>query len=46
MPASRLQQELIELQHQLKTSPPESEEDRAALEMLIRDIELQLAHDD
>lgn len=46
MPASRLQQELIELQHQLKTSPPESEEDRASLELLIRDIELQLAHED
>ncbi|TWI53148.1 uncharacterized protein DUF4404 [Pseudomonas duriflava] len=46
MPASRLQQELIDLQHQLKTNPPHTEEDRESLEMLIRDIELQMAHEE
>jgi hypothetical protein len=45
MPASRLQQELIDLQHQLRTNPPESTEDQESLELLIRDIELQLAHE-
>ncbi|MFB4371931.1 MULTISPECIES: DUF4404 family protein [unclassified Pseudomonas] len=43
MPANHLQQQLEELRKQLVEHPPESEEDRESLELLARDIELQLA---
>ena len=43
MPANHLQQQLEELRKQLVEHPPENEEDRESLELIARDIELQLA---
>ncbi|KUM43094.1 DUF4404 family protein [Pseudomonas sp. EpS/L25] len=46
MTTSHLQEQLDELRHQLDQDPPSSPEDRESLELLIRDIEFQLANED
>jgi len=46
MTTSHLQEQLEQLRHQLDQDPPASLEDREELELLIRDIEFQLASED
>lgn len=46
MTTSHLQEQLDHLRHQLDQDPPASPEDREELELLIRDIEFQLANED
>lgn len=46
MTTSHLQEQLDHLRHQLDQDPPTSPEDREELELLIRDIEFQLANED
>ena len=46
MTTSHLQEQLDHLRHQLDRDPPASPEDREELELLIRDIEFQLANED
>ena len=46
MPKESLLRELSALREQLEPQPPLHEEQRAALELLIRDIELNLANED
>lgn len=46
MPKESLLRELSALREQLEQQPPLSEEQRAELELLIRDIELKLANED
>jgi len=46
MPTQRLQQELQALREQLESQSPLTEEDRAALRDLIKDIEMQLANEE
>jgi len=46
MTTSHLQEQLAELRYQLEQDPPSSPEDRESLELLIRDIEFQLANED
>ena len=46
MPKERLLRELSALREQLEQQPPLNEEQRAELELLIRDIELKLANED
>ncbi|AGI24964.1 DUF4404 family protein [Pseudomonas sp. MT3] len=46
MPTQRLQQELQALREQLERQPPLTEDDRAALRALIKDIEMQLANEE
>jgi hypothetical protein len=41
MPANQLFQQLEELRKRLALNPPLSDEERASLELLVRDIELQ-----
>ena len=46
MPKESLLRELSALREQLEQQPPLNEEQRAELELLIRDIELKLANED
>ncbi|AZM85392.1 TPA: DUF4404 family protein [Pseudomonas aeruginosa] len=46
MPKESLLRELSALRKQLEQQPPLNEEQRAELELLIRDIELKLANED
>lgn len=46
MPTQRLQEELQTLRDQLERQPPLNEEERASLQALIKDIELQLANEE
>lgn len=46
MPKESLLRELSALLEQLEQQPPLNEEQRAELELLIRDIELKLANED
>lgn len=46
MPKESLLRELFALREQLEQQPPLNEEQRAELELLIRDIELKLANED
>ncbi len=46
MPKENLLRELSALREQLEQQPPLNEEQRAELELLIRDIELKLANED
>ena len=46
MSTQRLQQELQALREQLERQPPLTEDDRAALRALIKDIEMQLANEE
>ncbi|HHQ3489366.1 TPA: DUF4404 family protein [Pseudomonas aeruginosa] len=46
MPKESLLRELPALREQLEQQPPLNEEQRAELELLIRDIELKLANED
>ncbi|PJI49974.1 DUF4404 family protein [Pseudomonas sp. PDNC002] len=46
MPTQRLQEELQALREQLERQPPLNEEERASLQALIKDIELQLANEE
>ncbi|WP_426778762.1 DUF4404 family protein [Pseudomonas aeruginosa] len=46
MPKKSLLRELSALREQLEQQPPLNEEQRAELELLIRDIELKLANED
>lgn len=46
MPKESLLRELSVLREQLEQQPPLNEEQRAELELLIRDIELKLANED
>ncbi|KTT58283.1 chromosome partitioning protein ParA [Pseudomonas oryzihabitans] len=46
MTTSHLQEQLDQLRQQLDQDPPASPEDREDLELLIRDIEFQLANED
>ncbi|MBO3274263.1 DUF4404 family protein [Pseudomonas schmalbachii] len=46
MPTQRLREELQALRDQLERQPPLSEEERASLQTLIEDIELQLANEE
>ena len=46
MPKESLLRELSALREQLEQQPPLNEEQRADLELLIRDIELKLANED
>ncbi|MEZ1597891.1 DUF4404 family protein [Pseudomonas aeruginosa] len=46
MPKESLLRELSALREQLEQQPPPNEEQRAELELLIRDIELKLANED
>ena len=46
MPKESLLRELSALREQLEQQPPLNEEQRAELELLIRDIELNLANED
>ncbi|MBH9388346.1 DUF4404 family protein [Pseudomonas aeruginosa] len=46
MPKESLLRELSALREQLEQQPPRNEEQRAELELLIRDIELKLANED
>ncbi|MFG8694458.1 DUF4404 family protein [Pseudomonas aeruginosa] len=46
MPEESLLRELSALREQLEQQPPLNEEQRAELELLIRDIELKLANED
>lgn len=46
MPKESLLRELSALREQLEQHPPLNEEQRAELELLIRDIELKLANED
>lgn len=46
MPTQRLQEELQELREQLERQPPLNAEERASLQALIKDIEMQLANED
>ncbi|WP_447750588.1 DUF4404 family protein [Pseudomonas nicosulfuronedens] len=46
MPTQRLQEELQTLREQLERQPPLNEDERASLQALIKDIELQLANEE
>ncbi|MFV3334132.1 DUF4404 family protein [Pseudomonas sp. NY15437] len=46
MPTQRLQEELQALREQLERQPPLNEEERASLQALIKDIEMQLANEE
>ncbi|MEL7935934.1 MULTISPECIES: DUF4404 family protein [Pseudomonas] len=46
MPTRQLHEELQRLRDQLEQQPPLSEEQRAELQTLIQDIELQLANEE
>lgn len=46
MPTQRLQEELQELREQLERQPPLNQDERASLQALIKDIEMQLANED
>lgn len=46
MPTQRLQEELQALREQLERQPPLNEDERASLQALIKDIELQLANEE
>lgn len=46
MPTHRLQEELQALREQLERQPPLNEEERASLQALIKDIEMQLANEE
>lgn len=46
MTTSHLQEQLDQLRQQLEQDPPSSPEDREDLELLVRDIEFQLANED
>ncbi|MGC3705403.1 DUF4404 family protein [Pseudomonas aeruginosa] len=46
MPKESLLRELSALREQLEQQPPLNEEQRAELELLIRDVELKLANED
>lgn len=46
MPTQRLQEELLALREQLERQPPLNEEERASLQALIKDIEMQLANEE
>ena len=46
MPKESLLRELSALREQLEHQPPLNEEQRAELELLIRDVELKLANED
>ncbi|HGM5016347.1 TPA: DUF4404 family protein [Pseudomonas aeruginosa] len=46
MPKESLLRELSALREQLEQQPPLNEEQRAELDLLIRDIELKLANED
>ena len=46
MPTQRLQEELQALREQLERQPPLNEDERAALQALIKDIEMQMANEE
>ncbi|MCY1396393.1 hypothetical protein D3C76_617610 [compost metagenome] len=46
MPTQRLREELQSLRDQLERDPPLNEQERAELQTLIEDIELQLANEE
>ncbi|MCY1263294.1 hypothetical protein D9M71_51540 [compost metagenome] len=46
MPTQRLREELQSLRDQLERDPPLNDEERASIETLIEDIEIQLANEE